>query len=101
MKVKIPKAYSGPPWLMGGFLAFLCFALSVTLVSNENYFWGVIFAVFGLWLTFLSYRAIAHPWEEYEEEEEAVDGLPEDEEFQPAEPSAEERAIRNIMDRPH
>ncbi len=103
MKVKVPKVYAGPPWLLGGFFAVCCFGLSVTLVTNERYFWAVVFAGFGLWLSYLSSVAITTPWvEEEEEEEEEEKAQPrEGEESEPEPPSAEERAIRNIMDRPH
>lgn len=100
MDVKIPQTYAGPPWLLGGFFALFCFGLSVTLVTNERYFWAVVFAGFGLWLSYLSYVAIIAPWVEEDQEEEKAQPR-EGEASEPAPPSADERAARNMMDRPH
>jgi Ca2+/Na+ antiporter len=100
MDSKIPRVYAGPPWLLGGVFAVCCFAMTVTLITNEVYFWAIVFAVFGLWLTYLSYLAITQPWAE-DEGDDDDNASPEETKSEPEQLSAEERAIRNIMDRPH
>jgi threonine/homoserine/homoserine lactone efflux protein len=97
MKFRFAVAYGAIPWLLGGVSAIGCYALAMTLLHAERPWWTALFAAFGVWLSYLSVKAFRAP---KPEPEDALEPTAQPTEEDPRSLSAEERAIRNILDRP-